>query len=308
MMSGCALLDGLLNESADADPAEMSEAPDMVGLDMGPGGDMSSVPLRGVPVQVSVGRDFACALFDTGEVRCWGDNRFGQLGDDYLFELRTSAETSVIGVSRAVQLSAGHRHVCAVTRAGEVYCWGNNEKGQLGQFNRAGDLPVPSPASSKVAMKVDLGAGNVATSVSAGFAHTCVTLTGGQGLCWGEARWGKLGGPSEGDPSPPVAVLGANNSVVTGFTHVLAGENQSVALRSDGLVMSWGYNVHGELGRPTEQLQSNEANLVVGVTGAIAFSIAGRYGCAVMKAASEDGKVSCWGVVARESRCLNGNT
>jgi alpha-tubulin suppressor-like RCC1 family protein len=95
-----------------------------------PGGLMPVPGLNNI-ARVDVGSNFICALTNTGTVLCWGnDNAQGVLGDG-----TTTAHLEpapVVGLTDAVDLSAGKRHACAVTRSGAIYCWGSNVSGNLG--------------------------------------------------------------------------------------------------------------------------------------------------------------------------------
>lgn len=102
--------------------------------------------LEGGVAKVVAGDDFTCALLETRAARCWGSNRFGQLGDGRVADSTTPR--AVVEIDSAVDLAAGGRHACAALVDGEVRCWGSNESGQLGQPVRADpDVPVrASPA------------------------------------------------------------------------------------------------------------------------------------------------------------------
>ncbi len=79
---------------------------------------------------VAAGGAFACALGKDEKVRCWGENRWGQLGDG-TFERRSDPK-EVVGLEAVRQLSVGESHGCALTNESKVVCWGRNDRGQLG--------------------------------------------------------------------------------------------------------------------------------------------------------------------------------
>lgn len=80
---------------------------------------------------VSMGVSHGCALTEAGQVRCWGANSNGGLGYDNLKTLYLPAPP-VPGLSDVTQVVAGGGHSCALKRDGQVYCWGSNGSGQLG--------------------------------------------------------------------------------------------------------------------------------------------------------------------------------
>ena len=81
--------------------------------------------------QISAGWDHTCALTTGGAVKCWGQNKHGEVGDgsrsDRLKPVHVTGLTS--GVA---QVSAGYDHTCALLTGGTVKCWGNNATGELG--------------------------------------------------------------------------------------------------------------------------------------------------------------------------------
>ncbi len=89
------------------------------------------VGLGGVATSVVTAERHTCALMASGGVRCWGDNSFGQLGDNSNTQRLTPVD--VTGLAGATVLaSAQGAHSCALSAAGSMKCWGRNGNGQLG--------------------------------------------------------------------------------------------------------------------------------------------------------------------------------
>jgi alpha-tubulin suppressor-like RCC1 family protein len=113
-------------------------------------GVYTDVP-RAVPgvsgaVAISEGYDgHACAIVSSGRVLCWGDNSNGQLGDGTTSNSAAAVAVAVSGISRAVAITAGPYHTCALLSGGRVMCWGQGGEGELG--NGVGDSPVPVAVS-----------------------------------------------------------------------------------------------------------------------------------------------------------------
>jgi len=83
-------------------------------------------------MQVSNGMYHTCALFDSGEVSCWGGNSVGQLGDGSQVNIAVPQPVSLPVGKSALSISLGQRHSCAILDDATLHCWGYNEFGQLG--------------------------------------------------------------------------------------------------------------------------------------------------------------------------------
>ena len=130
---------------------------------------------------LSVGEDFSCAVAQRAEVRCWGLNYQGQLGDGRTLTIGGPV-TAVPEVTGSVGLATGRSHTCAVAADGRVRCWGANDSGQLGDGSRTTQLvPVPTKGAEDT----------VALSAGAGF--SCALSSGGTASCWGLNSVGQLG-------------------------------------------------------------------------------------------------------------------
>ena len=87
--------------------------------------------LNGEVTAISAGGDHTCVLTTSGGAKCWGANRYGQLGDGTYTDRSTPVTVKGLG-SGVVSLAAGEYHTCALTTDGGVRCWGGNWDGQLG--------------------------------------------------------------------------------------------------------------------------------------------------------------------------------
>ena len=128
---------------------------------------------------LSAGARHTCAVTTAAVVRCWGDNRYGQLGDGTTTFRRFRVDP--LGLSGVgAQISAGDQHTCAVTTGGAVKCWGRNVAGVLGDgtdTNRTSPTPVSGQSTGMAA-------------VGAGLYRTCAVETTGKAWCWGSGVLG----------------------------------------------------------------------------------------------------------------------
>src|SRR5262245_45314555 len=76
---------------------------------------------------VAAGDQFSCAVRANATVWCWGDNRYGQMGDATGKPRATPVQ--IAGLADIVAVAAGSVHACALDGAGAVWCWGNNDVG-----------------------------------------------------------------------------------------------------------------------------------------------------------------------------------
>ena len=152
--------------------------------------------ITGIPelADVSSGSSHTCGVTRDFEAFCWGDNEYGQLGNDSFYD--SWEPVRVYGGFEFLSISAGHGHTCAITVDNKLYCWGDNYYGQMGRGLVDAGSAVPVP----VVGGIDFG--NVSTSAT----HTCGTSVGGEVYCWGENRWGNVGPDFEYSSPAPLKV------------------------------------------------------------------------------------------------------
>lgn len=166
---------------------------------LGECGDGTAQIQRSVPVivtaidagilELQAGVAFTCARTVAGGVKCWGANGMGECGFGVVSS-RSLAAVSVVGVTPGLTqlaLSGNASHACFVQDAG-VYCWGNDDHGQLGDGN-LGHQNVPV---------LSLGITAPVLAVAPGGRHTCAVTAPGGVLCWGDNSEGQLGDGTKG--------------------------------------------------------------------------------------------------------------
>jgi alpha-tubulin suppressor-like RCC1 family protein len=142
--------------------------------------------------QIALGAEHSCVLYESGDVLCWGDNFYGQLGQGHTTTVgdnETLATLFPIDLGGdATTLTLGKHHTCALMEDGGVKCWGRNLYGQLGRgdIDHIGDDEVPADIGT-----IELG--GVASWITAGDYHTCAVVDGHEIRCWGFNDYGQLG-------------------------------------------------------------------------------------------------------------------
>ncbi|WP_332461038.1 MULTISPECIES: InlB B-repeat-containing protein [Bifidobacterium] len=221
--------------------------------------------------QISGGRDytygFSLAVGSDGNAYAWGSNYYGQLGNGTRDDkhapvmVRTpdrKAYPDLPADFTYLQVSAGGSHSLALGSDGNVYAWGNNSNGQLGDGTtssyQTAPVRVKTPDRSTYP---DLPADFTYLQVSAGYYHSLALGSDGNVYAWGYNGDGQLGDGTTTDRHAPVRVKTPDRSTYpdlpADFTYlqVSAGGSHSLALGSDGNVYAWGYNYYGQLGDGT---------------------------------------------------------
>lgn len=185
--------------------------------------------------QVRAGWSHTCAITPSDASFCWGYNGNGQLGDGTVTTAGRATPVRVLGGLLWRQLSGGAEHTCGVTTTDQVYCWGLNDRGQLGNGGTSRRLR-PTPVSG----------GRQFRQVEGGGFHTCAVTTGNLAYCWGFNRWGGLGDGTTTERLTPGAVAGLRR-----FDHVNAGGYHTCGVTLAGDGFCWGLNDSGQLGDGT---------------------------------------------------------
>ncbi len=208
---------------------------------------------------ISAGVQHTCMIVGGAtEVRCWGANDNGQLGNGTTDSRPTPAPAS--GLSGVVQVVAGFGDSCALLTGGTVSCWGGSDETAVSGLTGV-------------------------TQLSAGDSHICAVLIGGSVSCWGDNTFGQIGDGSTEDRLTPTAVSG-----LSGVVQVTAGFRHTCAVLVGGAVRCWGLNNSGQLGDGTTTNRLT-ATPVSGLSGAAQVTAGWEHTCAVLV----DGTARCWG-------------
>jgi alpha-tubulin suppressor-like RCC1 family protein len=195
----------------------------------------------------------------------------------YLKITRRKSDDAVdISITQRSGGGGGGNHTAFLCANGTVKTAGSNTYGQLGNGTTGGSSSTPVSVSGLTSV----------TAVAAGAAHNLALLSNSTVKSWGSNVYGELGDNTTTDSNVPVSVGGS----LTGITQVSAGDNFSLALKSDGTVWAWGRNANGQLGDGT----NTDRTLPVQVSGLsnITDIEAGAWHAMALKS---DGTVYAWG-------------
>lgn len=177
-------------------------------------------------------------------------------------------------VASRVTVAAGGLHSCMLNAEGRAFCWGGNDRGQLGAGG-ANSVATPLAVAGDVRF----------IAIAAGLSHSCAIARGGAAWCWGENERGQLGDRSTMAHQAPMRVNDARM-----FTTVDVGAAHSCALDSQGEALCWGSNSHGQLGTETMTPELTAPALVAGDRRYSSLSLGWNFTCAL-----DGGRAFCWG-------------
>lgn len=187
---------------------------------------------------------------------------------------QTDSDTMTVNVAHASRISGGDNCTLAMRNDGDVWAWGYNLDGQLGDGTNDNRLtPVLVDGVSDV------------VSIVTAYEHAVALMSDGTVWAWGDGDYGQLGTGVTSDTNIPAQVVGLTDVVA-----VDCGAQHTIALRSDGTVWTWGENDYGELGDGTE-IRRTVPIQVPTLSDVIAVGAGYYHSLAV----TSDGTVWAWG-------------
>jgi len=290
-------------------------------------------------VALTADRYTTCALLDNRDVKCWGRNTYGQLGEsldgtnfslgDQPGEMANRLAVNFGPGRSALEIASGEDFSCARLDNDTVKCWGLNTSGQLGQENTTslgvvdGDIAAAPP--------INFGAGLTPRGLALGHTHACALLRDSAGAnhvrCWGDNEWGQLArgnkfnvGGDTGDMSNLTDVdLGAGRTAI----RIAAAGGHTCALLDNASVKCWGLNTWGQLGLNQNMYAANQQVctaatdcvgdqpgemgdvLTAAIPGNVAqLAVGTRHNCVLLT----NGQLKCWGSNEQGQLGLGDNT
>jgi alpha-tubulin suppressor-like RCC1 family protein/predicted Ser/Thr protein kinase len=186
-----------------------------------------------------------------------------------------SAVAPVVGPSASrVTVAAGGLHSCMLNAEGRAFCWGANDRGQLGAGG-ASSVATPTAVAGDVRF----------TAIATGLSHSCAIARGGGAWCWGENERGQLGDRSTIAHQAPMRVAD-----VRALTAIGVGAAHSCALDSQGVALCWGSNAHGQLGFESSAGETGTPSFVAGDHHYSSIALGWNFTCGL-----DAGRAFCWG-------------
>lgn len=181
---------------------------------------------------IAAANSATCVLANDKTVTCAGSNADRELGTAVAVPPGSVVQVPLAGVEKIASSTLGF---CALNALGEVWCWGNNERGLLGNL-----APNGGPTQ--------IGLPGKATHLSVGFAHACAILADDSVVCWGENYHGSLGfcGPQNIYGVVPVYADGASKPLLA--KDIALGTDFSCVIDLDDRLRCWGTNAQLEVG------------------------------------------------------------
>ena len=262
---------------------------------------------------LAVGNAHGCAVAGSnseapgvGSLYCWGDNQYGQLGDGTNNDATTPVLVANSGafVNAGVQgVIAGDNHTCAVTiiaTVNRLFCWGYNNKGQLGD-NTTADKNVPTAVQGVFATGAIYAPGMYYYPwLTGGAEHTCAVSVPNNNeiYCWGENGSGQLGNNSTTDSPLPVSTGLIGGGSASSYNKFLVAGSDFTCSSEAGSVKCWGENGSGQMGNggTTDVTTPTLVPTFGGFTNAVISGLAagGNTVCA-SRSVSTTEYLWCWG-------------
>ncbi|MBV8195344.1 MAG: hypothetical protein JOY80_07430 [Candidatus Dormibacteraeota bacterium] len=220
-----------------------------------------------------------CAIDTSNALWCWGINFHGQLAEDPAANAQEVAPVRV-GSGQWIAVAAGETFTCAIAADGSLWCWGDDELGELGT----------GPGSGSSTPR-ELGAGPWHGLV-AGYQFACALDANGAASCWGNNGNGECGTITSANPAPIAPISGSNT-----FVQLTAGAYFACGVRDDGKLRCWGADSLGELGDDGDTDESEPVAVDYDQITDWTTLAAGFYHACALRS---DGSLWCWGNDAYE--------
>lgn len=261
--------------------------------------DPLDISPEGPPKEVDCGDFSTCAIAADGELRCWGRDKLGELGDGA--GKRERVKRSVVpGVGKVKKVALASQFGCAITESDTVVCWGT---GRIANDGKVLAVSKPVFVSGVEGAEELVASGAIACArgargivcwgaegkspgappkgrfkqMAAGFTHACALDEKGAVTCWGQGDW---------DGKGAYAKPG-----IVGVQQIATGDRHGCGLMKDRSVQCWGMNDAGQLGITADAAAHKKPVVVPGLANVVKIVAGEASTCAL----GSDGSVRCWG-------------
>jgi alpha-tubulin suppressor-like RCC1 family protein len=226
---------------------------------------------------MAAGTHHSCARLDDGTVSCWGNGSQGQLGDGSHEETVPDPRPTSDRLN-AAHLRAGANHTCIIDTDGDAWCWGNNNRNQLG-LGAASERVYTRP--QRIGTVSDL------TGLTGGFEHSCAwSETTNTAHCWGRGELGMADSCTYDDAVTPRELTDLPQPVAD----MAAGRAHTCAIVFGRAIRCFGDNTRGQLGDGTRVRDAGP--VAVTAANAVGLAAGDDHTCAWFA----DDSAACWGV------------
>ena len=212
------------------------------------------LPSRGKIVCIAGGKWHSLAIDDAGQIYAWGNN-YQDNPDNISGPVNISGEGDLPSKGRILAISAGISHSLAIDDAGQIYAWGYQENGRLGNGNTTTSFhntPI------NISNKGDIASRNI-VAISAGEKHSMAIDYTGRIYTWGNGDDFRLATENNNDRATPV--YGNMYWTSTSIVAISAGGEYSMAIDHNGQIFTWGNGGQGQLGTNSTQTELNPTNI-----------------------------------------------
>lgn len=224
--------------------------------------------------RIFAGPIHACTLLESEEIRCWGGNSLGNLGNGNLdpssVPIHPDAELPPIA-----NVVLGEGGTCVVGTDHSLWCWGRNTHGQI------------DPTLLDKHRPVETGVSGEAKDAAIGAFHICMLTLNGEVFCQGRNDVGQLGDPDLDESAHPVKVEG-----LPPIASIHSGYDFNCALSLDGEVWCWGRNSSAQLTGDSAEPPYRATPMQVENLGTVKeLTLGSAFACAL----NTDDELHCWG-------------
>ncbi len=234
--------------------------------------------------QVSAATYHTCAIDLSSQIVCWGRGSEGLLGNGLISDQFTPVPiNNPVGVNSWRSVETGFNHTCAIADNDQAYCWGKNDRGQIGDGSMSDEF-TPTLITRPAGV-------NSWRTIKTGFAHACAIADNNQAYCWGGGSFGVLGNGSSSDQNTPTLVT--NPTGVSSWKAIRIEYSHACAIADNDQAYCWGRGTSGKLGngfifdRNVPTLVTNPT----GITGWKNIGVGRNHSCAI----ADNDQAYCWG-------------